>query len=320
MPPAVIAAGVGAAGAIGGAVLGASAQKKAAKQAANAQQDATAQQLTLGRETNALNREIYDQNRAILNPFVQRGNVAGDQINALLGLPSQPAPQAAQPQAQPAPMQPGPMQAAVPQQQLSAPERFRMFRSGMAPNQMATWANKVDNTLNLAEGAHGVLPAPVAAQQVAQPAPMQSAIPQQPAVNPMSAMENFANSAGMQFQLKQGTNALQNSAAARGMLQSGATLKGLQDYGQQMALNNYFMPYMGLLGGQQATGAGAASSVAGVGQNFVNTAANVMGHQSGAIQSGANALSNSAIARGVAGANMWSGIGSALGGIASSFR
>jgi hypothetical protein len=311
---------IGGAAAIGGSILGASSTKKAAKTAANAQTEASQQQLALGRETNALNREIYDQNRAILNPFVQRGNVAGDQINALLGLPSQPAPQAAQPQAQPAPMQPGPMQAAVPQQQLSAPERFRMFRSGMAPNQMATWANKVDNTLNLAEGAHGVLPAPVAAQQVAQPAPMQSAIPQQPAVNPMSAMENFANSAGMQFQLKQGTNALQNSAAARGMLQSGATLKGLQDYGQQMALNNYFMPYMGLLGGQQATGAGAASSVAGVGQNFVNTAANVMGHQSGAIQSGANALSNSAIARGVANSNMWSGIGGALGGIASSFR
>jgi hypothetical protein len=76
---------------------------------------------------------------------------------------------------------------------------------------------------------------------------------------------------------QQGTNALNNMYAGTGMLQSGAAMKGIQNYGQQTALNNYFMPYMGLLGGQQAVGAGAASSVAGVGANFGNTAANING-------------------------------------------
>jgi hypothetical protein len=132
-----------------------------------------------------------------------------------------------------------------------------------------------------------------------------------------SALNNFANSAGMQFQLQQGTNALNNLYAARGMVQSGAAMKGINDYAQQTALNNYFMPYMGLLGQQQAVGAGAASSIAGVGQNFGATAAGINGQMGNALQSGADARSNAALASGMANANMWSGIGSSLGTLGS---
>jgi hypothetical protein len=168
------------------------------------------------------------------------------------------------------------------------------------------------------------------------------AAPAAPAATPQgSAFENFANSAGMQFQLEQGGNMIENSAAGRGALGSGATLKALQNYGQQTALNNYFMPYMSLLGGQQATGAQAGSAVAGVGSNFANTAANITGNQAAgaaninqnlgnavtginngmgsAIGSGANAAAQNAYNNGAANAGMWGSIGGALGNFAGSF-
>ena len=44
---------------------------------------------------------------------------------------------------------------------------------------------------------------------------------------------------GYQFQLKQGEDALQNSAAARGGLLSGGTLAGLNNYAQGIASENY---------------------------------------------------------------------------------
>jgi hypothetical protein len=133
------------------------------------------------------------------------------------------------------------------------------------------------------------------------------------------ALNNFANSAGMQFQLQQGANALNNMYAAHGALQSGAAMKAIQGFGQQTALNNYFMPYMGLLGQQQGVGAGAASSIAGVGQNFGNTAANINSSMGNSIQGGADAAANAALLRGQNSANMWGSIGSALGSLGSSF-
>lgn len=98
MPPAVIAAGVGAAGAIGGAVLSSHAQKSAAQQATNAttaaNDKAVAAQVELGNKSLAQNANIYKSNYNTLSPFVSRGNVAGNSINALLGLPDAPAMQA----------------------------------------------------------------------------------------------------------------------------------------------------------------------------------------------------------------------------------
>jgi hypothetical protein len=144
------------------------------------------------------------------------------------------------------------------------------------------------------------------------------------------ALNNFANSAGMQFQLQQGTNALNNMYAARGQLQSGAAMKAIQDYGQNTALQNYFMPYMSLLGGQQAVGAQAGSAVAGVGSSFGNTAANINSNfgnaatginagMGGAIGAGADSAANAALARGGVAGQLGSSIGGALGSLGSSF-
>jgi hypothetical protein len=54
---------------------------------------------------------------------------------------------------------------------------------------------------------------------------------------------NFQEDPGYQFRLQQGTNAVQNSAAAKGSGLSGATLKALQRYGQGFASNEYNTGY-----------------------------------------------------------------------------
>lgn len=51
--------------------------------------------------------------------------------------------------------------------------------------------------------------------------------------------EQAAQTPGYQFQLQQGENALQNSAAAQGGLLSGGTLAGLNNYAQGVASTNY---------------------------------------------------------------------------------
>lgn len=79
------------------------------------------------------------------------------------------------------------------------------------------------------------------------------------------AFQNWQNSTGYQFGLNQGTQAITGNAAASGLLNSGATAKALNTYGQNYAntqYGNYFNQLQGLLsGGNQAAGV-----VAGAGQ------------------------------------------------------
>lgn len=60
------------------------------------------------------------------------------------------------------------------------------------------------------------------------------------------AFNDFLGSTNYRFQLGQGLNAVSNSAAAKGLLNSGATLKALNNYGQNMA-GNALQGYMGNL-------------------------------------------------------------------------
>lgn len=49
----------------------------------------------------------------------------------------------------------------------------------------------------------------------------------------------MTNDPGYQFRLDQGNKAINNAASARGMSNSGATMKALTDYGQNFATNEY---------------------------------------------------------------------------------
>ncbi len=57
------------------------------------------------------------------------------------------------------------------------------------------------------------------------------------------SMADLANDPGYQFRLKEGEQALERSAAARGTLLTGGTAKDLQKYGQDMASQEYDKQY-----------------------------------------------------------------------------
>jgi len=98
-------------------------------------------------------------------------------------------------------------------------------------------------------------------------------------------MSDFTADPGYQFRLEQGMKALNASAAAKGMGQAGANIKGALDYGQnlgsqeyQNAFNRYqtnrtaqLAPLQNLYAGGQAAAAGSAANAQNTGSNMGNT-------------------------------------------------
>jgi hypothetical protein len=115
---------------------------------------------------------------------------------------------------------------------------------------------------------------------------------------------NFTTDPGYAFRLSEGMKALERSAAARGGLLSGATMKGLQRYGQdlasqeyQNAFNRYYAERNAALNPLQSlAGLGQTSTQAlgAAGQTYAGNVGNLMGQAAQARASGyvggANAL------------------------------
>lgn len=78
--PAIIPAIIGGVAAVGGAVISSSAAGHASDVAANA-----------AAQNNALQAQIYGENKALATPYIDRGNAAGDELNGFLGLGGDPA-------------------------------------------------------------------------------------------------------------------------------------------------------------------------------------------------------------------------------------
>lgn len=80
----------------------------------------------------------------------------------------------------------------------------------------------------------------------------------------------FRSSPGYEFALEEGRKARETSAAQRGLLQSGQTLKGLEEYGQNVADQGYqnYLNNLGILSGtgQQATTATGQFGASAAGQ------------------------------------------------------
>lgn len=254
------AIGLGVAGV--GAALGASSSKKAANKAADTS-------MAVAQQNNALAREIYGQNQQTLSPFVNRGNVAGDTLNALLGLGGTAAPQ--QQQVQPnalSQFQGGQMPASYGyglMEGTSGP-----FQRDMVPqvgSNQASW-------LNTRGGNMSPLPGPISGygggtfnMDGTQVTPVNNTgMTNQQAAN--NAFDIFRNSTNYQFRLGEGINALNSGYAGAGVLQSGDAMRAATEYGQNFA-SNELNNYMGLLGNQQGVGLSAAGAQAGVGLNYV---------------------------------------------------
>ena len=107
---------------------------------------------------------------------------------------------------------------------------------------------------------------------------------------------------GYDFRVSEGEKAIERSAAARGGLNSGRTLKALSQFGQNIAADDYGT-FMNRLGALSGTGQTATNNLAQLGQNF---AAN-----------GSNALMAAGQAKASGYANQGNIMGNAMGQLAS---
>jgi hypothetical protein len=116
-------------------------------------------------------------------------------------------------------------------------------------------------------------------------------------------MDQFQQDPGYAFRMSEGMKALERGAAARGSLMSGATMKGLQRYGQDLASQEYtnafnrygiererrLNPLQSLAGvGQTST-----NQLGAAGQNYANAAGQAIGAAGQARASGYMGTANS---------------------------
>jgi hypothetical protein len=207
-----------AAAIVGAAVVGGGASIASSNKASKTARDNAA-------ASNALQKDIYGQNKETLQPFVDNGTKAGNSINALLGLGGD-----------------------------------------------TTAAN--------------------------------------------AAFDAYKGSTEYTSRLNQGQNSVMAALGGKGLLDSGAAQKAILKYGQTFA-SNEFGNYMGNLQSQQQTGLGAASALAGNGQNYANSVSYNNGQ---AANTSANvALATGSAINGVLGSalsayGLSQGVGSSYGG------
>ncbi len=316
-------AAIGAVATIGGSIYSAGQQKKAANKAADSAADTAAM-------NNALQREVYAQNQAYLSPYAARGNDAGNAINALLGLGSgtsgtntsggygSTAPYGAQPQDEDA-WASGALNAlrgevnqslwsqvngiTDPSDRLAALEPLMFRRDREAYGDYLSSNPRPAATT----GAGGKAPLGTGTMPDWDQGGGQTG-GQSSSLTPSGAFQNYLNSTGYQFQVDQGSKAINQGYAAKGSLQSGAAMKALQTYGQNTA-TGFFKDYLGLLGNQQGVGLAGASAIAGVGSNYANSVSANNNNASSAAQQAAYGIGN-------ANAGMAGNIVGALGSVA----
>jgi hypothetical protein len=132
---------------------------------------------------------------------------------------------------------------------------------------------------------------------------------------PSFTAQDFKNNMdpGYQFNLQQGLDAIQRSAAARGGLQNGGTLKALSGYAQGQASNEYQNAYSRFMNNQN-TQFNRLSSIAGLGQTANGQLAQSGMENAGALGSIGMSGANAQGAASIAGGQMWGNTLSSLGG------
>lgn len=262
-----------------GSAIGGSSASKAANKAADTQ-------LAVAQQNNALIQSLYNQNQSNLSPFISSGTNAGNYLNAFLGIggtttaaPSTGGTSAnwsAYLQNNPDILQ-GYYQTAD-QSRFSTPEAYAQWH-------YQQYGQKEGRSLPTSGGA--VSPSGSVTQTDAK-----------------NAFASWLGNSDYAYQSALGENQVNSGFAGSGALQSGAALKALQT--RQNNINQgYQGTWMNQLAGQQATGLGAASALAGVPTNY---GAQVSANN----QNAADASSNAALINGQN--NPWANALSTIGG------
>ena len=312
----VIGTGAAILGAAALGVGGAAIASKGAGKAADAQVGAA-------RDAAQLQNEQFQQSRADMQPFLDSGYRALAAQNFELGLG--PRPQAIQPQLGPD-GQPLP-----PQNALAITETpgatGQNYRRGQGPGE---WRDVVqDNSRGSEQVLKMWIPAAPASQFAVGDQNFDTREAAQAFINSQggaggaggagggAAGSNalnfdyggFKETPGYQFRVDQGRQAIERSAAARGGLNSGATMKALQGYGQGMAADEYGTFY-NRLGAMSGTGQTQVNSLASLGANSAANQGNSLMQAGNARASG---YANQANIFGGAASQIAGGIGNYIG-------
>lgn len=218
---------------IGGALLGSSSSDKAAKAAERA-----------AKESAKVQWDMYSQSRTDMEPWRQTGQNALAMYSGMLGVP------AYTPQTQTASTA-APSDTAAQTQQTQQPILW-----GHDGNEQPIYIYPKSTAPATSTPAPTTAPPTATTVQPAPTAPDYSA---------------FYKSPGYTFRLNEGINALDRSAASRGRLYSGAQMKGVNNYAQGMASEEY-NNYANRLASLAGVGQTAATSTASLG---AQTAGNV---------------------------------------------
>jgi len=277
---AVAAAIIGSVTAIGGGLIAAGGAKSAAKAQVQAAQDA-----------NAAQERMFEKQTALQEPFRQGGLTAQSRIFELLGLKDPNA-------------QPSGGGANNPAAYGLTPVQIPNFGFGDYGGQSGGGAVYQD--------AQGNIVTDVAGYMAQHPLPASAGAPSADFGKYARDFGNqdFQQDPGYAFRQAEGQKALERSAAARGGLLSGGTLKGIQRFGQDLASQEYqnaFNRYQV----NRSNQLNPLQSLMGSGQSATNTLTGAAGQQG---QNQANNLMNAGAAR----ASGYVGAANALGGALNS--
>ena len=254
---AVAAAIIGGVATVGGGLIAASGAKKAANVQAQA-----------AREAQSANERMLERQIELQEPFRQAGLTAQEQIMNLLGLGTPPSAAGARVDVRQNPSAYGLREVNIPAILGGEPTTVYTDAEGNFVPDIEAYA---------------------AQNPVAAPAPAAGAPPSEfgSLARPFGT-EQFQADPGYAFRQAEGMKALERSAAARGGLLSGGTLKGIQRFGQDLASQEYgnafnryqieraarLNPLQSLMGsGQSATNVMTGN----VGQSSQNQQANILG-------------------------------------------
>lgn len=297
------------AGPIVGGLIGQDAASSAADAQAKASAQASQATLQAQREANQLQKYVYDTSRNDQLPYLQRGNVAGNALQYLLGLStSKNGPSASsQPAAAPAPYtlddfraynaRIAPVGYSQAGQESDAQAQYRAYQNGEYGNDATAIAQRFGFTPPAAPQTSGMTPEQELAAAQADPAygslmrrftaaDLQNDVPYQQ---------------GFQYALDQGQLGVNRLAAASGSLNSGATLKALQDRAANVA-NQYAGDAYNRFTNDQTNQYNRLAGISGAGQQAANSLAS-----SGANY--ANAGTSTALSTGNALSNLYTGAG-----------
>jgi hypothetical protein len=330
-----IGLGTSAAAGLGSAALGANAAGNAAKAQSNAANYAANLQAEEAQQALNLQAGAYNQTQQTAAPFIQGGESAYANLENLLGIT--PSTFANTPLFQPTPLNPG----TINYPGTNSPVAQAVGYSNSTGIQPAPGSNIAPvGARNPALQVHA---APGTASTTGAPTLGSTVNPALGATGSLSqgwnqtfqspTLEQAEKAPGYQFQLEQGLNAIQNSAAARGDLLSGNALTGLNNYAQGAAQSDYNNVYNQALQNYQTNyntfqnnqtneynrlaslaglGQQTASQLNSAGLGTANNAANTLltaGSQIGQDTQNATAATASGY---VGGANAWGG---ALGNV-----